>query len=488
MKTSWTNSRARRPWVVGLQNRFAGRTVGLCLMSWIATSNPVMAQPAVVCSHDPSLANPPSLPTDVCGNVSTTEPQDFHTLSWQIFKFLVWPAAAGRGIPDAAKKITDGGPRTFETFKADWETFRPNAAEPAEWSAYPSVAAPCSNLPNIQPGELVLASFSEFGNLKEGEPELSHLLVAQNQTYVRYLAAYNEKVFNTIVNKRLYNPDNVGGIPRPADGTAVPDAAIEPDMSMTVKSAWIELPGHGPRHIDASRFYVRQDAWVQEPGLQTCRRATVALVGLHLVYKTKSRPQWIWSTFEHVDNVPEQGRGLGNNYTFHNGDLGAGMTPDPESAYKIPRSPSRIGPGDPPRPYQVERLQKITSEVLAANDRWQTDLRTLDSVWQYYKLVLTQWPRFSLPNSNASGSFPKPSCGVRNGDATVNTTMETFLQAQEHCTLERTCMGCHDIARKTDFVFSIMFNAHKPHDMQSPDPRDYAIKALKELLEAKQTR
>ena len=49
-------------------------------------------------------------------------------------------------------------------------------------------------------------------------------------------------------------------------------------------------------------------------------------------------------------------------------------------------------------------------------------------------------------------------------------------------------MGCHDIARKTDFVFSIMFNDKKPREMRNPDPRNDAIKALKDLLDTKQTR
>ena len=407
-----------------------------------------------------------------------------------MFKFLVWPASARRGIPDAAKKITDAGPRTFETFKADWEIFQPDAGKPDEWNVYPTVADPCRNLPNIRPGELVLASFHKFGNLKEGEPGSRHLLVAQNQTYVRYQSAYNEKVFDTIVNKGLYKPDNVGDIRDPAPDGPVPDAAIEPDMSMTVKTAWIELPGHGPRKIDdASRFYFREDAWVQEPGSQICRRATVGLVGLHIVYKTKSRPQWIWATFEHVDNVPEDGRGSGNSFTFYNGDLGQGMTPDPEADYKIPRPRDSKGPGDPPRAYQVERQQEIASEVLATNATWQTELRTVGSVWQHYKLVMTQWPRLPfLTKQNALGSFPKPFCGIRNGSATVNATMETFLQTQQDCTIERTCMGCHDIARKTDFVFSLIVNSHKPREMRSPDPRDHAIRALKDLLEKKQTR
>ena len=36
----------------------------------------------------------------------------------------------------------------------------------------------------------------------------------------------------------------------------------------------------------------------------TCRLAWVGLVGFHLAAKTFWAPQWIWSTFEHTDNVP----------------------------------------------------------------------------------------------------------------------------------------------------------------------------------------
>ena len=44
-------------------------------------------------------------------------------------------------------------------------------------------------------------------------------------------------------------------------------------------------------------------------GRVVCSKSAVALVGLHIAIKTLSRPQWVWSTFEHVDNVPPAGAG-----------------------------------------------------------------------------------------------------------------------------------------------------------------------------------
>jgi hypothetical protein len=476
----------------GLRAGLTGCAVALCLMGWIAASHPAMAQTPVACSQDPSWGDPPSVPpVDVCGS-GQIHAGDFYAFSWRIFKFLVWPALSGsRGDPDATRKITDmHGPRTFETLKADWEIFLPNAARPAAWSDYPSVAGPCHNHPNIEPGALVLASFSKFGNLNEGEPAVSYVLVAQNQTYVRYQAAFDKKVFDKILNGQLYDAGKVGAIPAPAADMSVPEVAKQPEGAFTVKSAWIELPGKKEtlaKHIDPSRFYVRHDAWLQDPQTGDCRIASVGLVGLHIVYKTRSRPQWIWSTFEHVDNVPEKlGDRSGRSYTFHNGDFSTHMTDEVEQDFLIPTPTDHPGPGVPPRAYQVERLQQIHPEAMKANLARQKELGSLGSVWQYYKLVMTQWPFApSAPNLDVRGVGSQPNCGGRNGTATVNTTMETFLQTQQDCKLRRTCMGCHDAARATDFVWSIQLNQYKPPTMPGPEPRAIAIKVLQDLLQTK---
>jgi hypothetical protein len=473
----------------------------------IVAAIPAQAQAVGACAPISWSDPPATLPSDVCGPTAATDATTaFAALSWQLFKYLVWPAWNERGKPDLTMKITDkAAPRTFETFKGDWETFLPNAEKPAAWNDYPAVAAPCKNHPALQRGDLVLASFTKFGNLDEVSGRgRANLLIAQNKTYVRYLTAYNETVFRKIRDNELYNSAVVGGVGSPLPKTPTPDEKLPPipdltnqdDGAMTIKSAWIELPDKGPSPIDASRFYVRQ-AWIQDPDKiqdpnkkegQNCRRARVGLVGLHIVYKTKLRPQWIWATFEHVDNVPPfdnvppPNPQPGQKFTFNDGS-GHPMTGDPEDDYKIPPPTGSNGPGDPPRPFQVERLQKIRTAVMSENKTQQSALRNLDSRWQYYGLVMTQWP--TVPGEPLRLPAPEPLGSMKRGPAVTNTTMETFLQTQpDNPVPEWTCMGCHATARMTDFVFSIMINRQKPAGTTSvPAARAEAIKQLQDILQ-----
>jgi hypothetical protein len=464
----------------------------------IVAATPAQAQAVGACAPI-SWSDPPArLPSDVCGPTAATDATTaFAALSWQLFKYLVWPAWNERGKPDLTRKITDkAGPRTFETFKGDWETFLPNAEKPAAWNDYPAVAAPCKNHPALQRGDLVLASFTKFGNVDEvgSKPGLANVLIAQNSSYVRYLAAYNETVFRKISDERLYNADVVEQLnPAPVPpvvpvGTVISDHTRQDDWALTIKSAWIELPGKGPNQIDPSRFYVRHNAWVQDPDKQKCHQADVGLVGLHIVYKTKLRPQWIWATFEHVDNVPPfdnvppPNPQPGQKFTFNDGS-GHPMTAAPEDDYKIPPPTDSNGPGDPPRPFQVERLQKIRTAVMSENKTQQSALRNLDSRWQYYGLVMTQWP--TVLGEPLRLPVPEPPGSMKRGPAVTNTTMETFLQTQpDNPVPEWTCMGCHATARMTDFVFSIMINRQKPAGTTSvPAARAEAIKQLQDILQ-----
>ncbi|HLZ00921.1 MAG TPA: hypothetical protein VKR55_02075 [Bradyrhizobium sp.] len=463
--------------------------VALCAAGRIVSSTPAMAQSSATCVATISWTDPPPAtpPADVCATTGVIDKKDFYALSWQLFKFLVWPASDQRGKPDADKKITDPGPRTFESLKADWETFLPDARQPADWKVYPDIAEPCTNHPAIGPGTLVLASFNKFGSLREViNPGLDNFLIAQNRTYVRYAVGYNQTVFDKIQKEGLYNRDNVSGIGDAPRGQPIPDPGRQNDGALTVKSAWVELPKGGPNHIDPSRFYFR-DALIQDPGSTECRLATVGLVGLHIVYKTPSRPQWIWSTFEHVDNVREPDSSPGAHFTFNDGNPDHHMTAEPEPDFQIPRPAGANGPGVPPRAFQVERLQRIEAEVLMVNSTQQSALGSLGSVWKNYKLVMTQWPIFaSSPTAGADAS--QPSCSIRNGSATVNTTMETFHQTSlSSCFVERTCMGCHEHARKTDYVFSILLQPNRPPNLPtmpaSQDARAVAIKQLEDLLQ-----
>jgi len=489
MLSGWKRRCRSRRTASAVARLHAGLIVCATIFSlmWFAPSG---AQTSVTCTEDISWTDPPTLPPDVCGTISNTEARSFYALSWRLFKFLVWPASTERGRPDQARKITDTtGQRTFESFKTEWETFLRDAARPADWNDRPEVALPCDNHPKLRPGDLVLASLSKFGPFDEvlGK-DVANLLVAQNRTYVRYQAAYNETVFKKIQHEQLYDQHVVAKLPEAPSGQPVSDQGSQDDQALTVKSAWIELPEGGPNHIDPSRFYVRDDAWIQDLDRQSCRQARVGLVGLHIVYKTHSRPQWIWSTFEHVDNVPDAGAPGGGHFTFNNGELSQHMTTDPDAQFKLPRPKGTIAPGMSPPPFQVERLQRIDAVVSRMNEVQQQALRGLGSIWQHYKLVMAQWPLTSTsPRLGAAASIPQPHhCSGRGGQAAVNTTMETFHQTQSHCVVGKTCMGCHDNARKTDFVFSPIFNRFQrpqPAGPSVPDSRAVAIKQLQDILQ-----
>ena len=264
MVSNRAGRRRSRPAMSAFGRLYAG--FALCIVTIviepIVASSPAQAQAVGACAPI-SWSDPPAAPpNDVCGTTASTDAAaaSFFALSWQLFKYLVWPASSHRGQPDLTRKITDKeGPRTFETFKGDWETFLPNAEKPVAWNEYPSIAVPCMNRPAIERGDLVLASFTKFGNLNEvSGGGLTNLLIAQNNTYVRYLAAYNETVFGKISDNELYNSDVVGRIGDARTPTPVPTPTNQDNGALTIKSAWIELPEKGPNQIDASRFYVRQ--------------------------------------------------------------------------------------------------------------------------------------------------------------------------------------------------------------------------------------
>ena len=61
------------------------------------------------------------------------------------------------------------------------------------------------------------------------------------------------------------------------------------------------------------------DAMVLDPVTNTCKLQKMGLVGLHIVQKTPIRPQWVWSSFEHIDNVPEPGTtpSIGRRFSFN---------------------------------------------------------------------------------------------------------------------------------------------------------------------------
>lgn len=385
-----------------------------------------------------------STPSDVCipKGFNQLPIEFFDDYSWRAFIAMVWPAnRTQRGVPDNTKTrpLADPGqPLVFETLKSEWEIFNGSTNPEPHWNVV-ATPNPCG-VRSKSPADLVLGtfSFSKFGNL--GQAAFGSLvgpLVAQNRTYVRYSTGFNRSEFDQIIRDKLFLSKNQ------AANTFQPGA-------LDVKAAWLDMTGLSP--AVRQRYYTRP-AIVFEPTLNKCVIRTMGLIGLHIVQKTPSRPQWIWTSFEQVDNVPPPND---SPMALNKGD----GTPMPKQN-PIDFDPNRTPPmpvQEPP-PFNVERLKAIHTSTAMTNAAYQAALA--GTPWRFYQLVVTQWPVPNPPtlekvdpNQDGSPAHTFPGTNA-DGSAFANTTMETFDQNR----VSRSCMACHNQTRaETDFVWALSVN------------------------------
>jgi hypothetical protein len=396
----------------------------------------------------------PVLPFDV--NVKgpnpvweTTVLHDFDLFSWQSFVALNWSLNQNEMIG-----VNGDNPTVWESWKNVYDVFLPNGEQPSPWGT-PGVLPPgCQDSEGrllIQVGktpDLLTASEQPF---KTGP------LIDQNGLYTRFEILINEEMFDYINGNDLYSFDGQQTFGKEA---AFPEGVNADKKKKTdgkwgaimVKAAW-KVMGEND---DASKFHT-VDAVVYTPAStnpvveESCKVQKVGLVGLHIGTKTKTCPQWIWSTFEHVDNAPTFGTDADK--AHYNYFKKGSQTP-------INTSPER--PWDPDRagqtPTQVERLVAINPVTEELNKKFQQLFRDVNekSVWQYYQLVGTQWP--VDPEVEPLGNpFPL---------FLGNSTLETYIQGivrddkvELVPNVSSSCMHCHNGAtmistgKASDFTF-----------------------------------
>jgi hypothetical protein len=285
-------------------------------------------------------------------------------------------------------------------------------------------------------------------------------LVDQNRNYVRYdirvNKAYFDKVADPSVKWYIFEKQSRD----PTRPNEFPDGVIE------LKAAWKELVAG---QDDPSRYYTVNALIVQTgPVTPKCRQAQMGLIGFHIANKVTRFREWVWSTFEHVDNVPEGVPVPGQKYSLNNGTDTPPTAPNgfdhmpPKIKDNQPLPPI----GDPQRtPVQTSRLTPISPSGQVGpttdqiNAQWQQALA--GTVWQNYKLVATQWP--TVPNGQnfkSGGAFPVNSDTPFPAANVANTTMETYLQ-------RNSCMRCHYAAAQDDFSFLLKEAFHTPPPMPS---------------------
>jgi hypothetical protein len=140
--------------------------------------------------------------------------------------------------------------------------------------------------------------------------------------------------------------------------------------STEIKAAWRILTEKDTPAI-RSRYYVVPNAQVFDVASSKCKPQDIALVGLHIVTKTPSRPQWIWSTFEHVDNVPgittEPKPPAGVPFSFNDSNLPQTLSPARPAISRdnppVPNpSPMQVVPPRSPTP-RWKPISSLTREA-----------------------------------------------------------------------------------------------------------------------------
>lgn len=385
---------------------------------------------------------------------------DFDVFSWNSFLALAHDADGGFGGGDDVP--------LWQTWPDEGDIFLPGGAEPPAWPAgQPPPAEPvppvCEGV--AEGGEAVLSMIGKQPLLTASlEPFNSGPLIDVHGRYARFGITVNQPMYAYIRDHGLYSQagqkrfSEAGhavefpcGCKGESQGKTCPEAGQQ--GAVMVKAAWKVLDtgaGDDPSRFHTARALVHTPAIGDQP--ETCERQLVGLVGLHIATKTQADPQWLWSTFEQVDNVPTEGETppAGKSYNFFQADCddcNAVNTTPPE-----PWNPHDQPVGDNSRKSQVVRQIAITE----ATDELNAKVHTLlgGTVWRHYELISTQWPTDANGSAKTDPSAANNWCTPLNPiDETgapapaflANTTLETYIQGTVP-QASSSCIHCHQNA------------------------------------------
>jgi hypothetical protein len=393
-------------------------------------------------------------------------------LAWQEFIYLNWRAQPGNpGNPDPSASAADFGlptdvePKVWESYQSMGEVFAKQGSQKADNAAAPKLLqlAYTSEL-----GDIHLLSIGQAGNgkwLTSQGGDLVYYDVRLNLDEVQFIQQNNLTTYagqQACANNQQAQQKGMGGFNLPQGGGQDTDCSGDAHTyglnlgTIELKSAWVELPAD---HSLDYRYLTTQADIV--PPIGKPYTATVGLVGLHIIHKMQGGPQFVWATFEQIDNDPDDNNGnpqapklpTNPNQQPYSGYLfySASCTPQSDPFYHCkpnelpgtacttlapPYQPSGCDPYNAPN--QVTRIYAVDATANSATGYTWT-LMPAKSVFNYYRLIEVQWPNAPEPLS------PGATTPLTTGDITpnastlitANTTAETYVQHTH------TCMSCH---------------------------------------------
>jgi hypothetical protein len=381
----------------------------------------------------PSLGAPllsKTMPGDFSANTAAATIDQF---SWQSFVAINWPASGNGIIGQGGDAVT-----SWQFWKRDLDVLVPDGQVPISWQTPSPVPAECTQ--PAPAGTRILAQDTKLGQLGDFTTPGNGPLIDQNGNYVRFEILVNEAMYDFIVANKLYSVSGQKAF-NPSGLLALPSGVHNGAAgAVMLKIAWKVL---GPGD-DSTRFHT-SPAYLYTPGsTPQCQLQQVGLVGMHISHKTANAPQWVWSTFEHMDNAPLAGSGAAGPFSFNDGLAAHQQTTCENSGdcNQVPQLPWDPNTGTS-TPVQVARMSDFTATARTANTLFEKALLAVDasSVFANYRLVGTQYPTDPTSANDAAG-VPRPAF-------LANTTMETFLQGTTPV-VSSSCASCHSQANMSD--------------------------------------
>jgi hypothetical protein len=379
----------------------------------------------------------------------------FDFYSWLTFIALNSPAdGPGIGIEES-KPDTKTQWQDPKNFKQLLDVMLPGGEKPT-WEQK-RIPPTCQS--QHTPGMMVIEMIEETFN----QPFKTGPLIDQQGHYALFDILMNRQMFDYIVANDLYSKTAQMSKEKATLKIDFP-AGENPEKGKTaggdpgaimLKVSWKVVDS-----VEEKQRFHTVDALVLMPKAHDqksdppCLRKTLGLVGFHVGHKTKSRLQWIWTSFEHRDNVPEQqevdNRKLKPSYSFYDPSCGTAKCP-------VNQTPPR--PWDPTYELglkfhgayrsQITRVIPLTDDTKKMNAQFQDILG--GTVWKNYMLLSTQWPSdFNCARGTVAGT-PLPSTDfTKQPDMNcapaptylANSTLETYSQGSEPLA-SSSCMACH---------------------------------------------
>lgn len=352
----------------------------------------------------------------------------FHQWGWQQFLWLTAPATPGGQInllglayPEDLFASTDSAP------------------------AYPGRGA--------TPGLLSLApSLTKVPEITQAGQN-PKVLVDQQGRVVFYAVFLDRGFYDFVRDNRFFNPTALAAAPDtlnfPLTGTGALE--IKTAWRVAVKGDSVLIPAAETRFYttagEVPRLGIRNDTLVVDP--VATDTVTLALVGVHAVGTVPNHPEFIWSSFEHVDNAPAcaatpvaaRNPATGQPWSFYPGNASCS---GPFSSCNIGRTVAQFQSFTPNTVCQVNpwgdtvQASPNRANILALNASVQS-LLPAGSLLRNYVLLGGIWTR---ADTVAEGILPFTTAQEHGSPLLANTAMESFTQATN-------CLGCHTVNRNS---------------------------------------